>query len=376
MTGIRRATLLWAIWFAAAQVHAQNETTSIVQSSGLPGYCATTVSSSGISSSTAQGFADVEAKVPYSLDTVQPVGSVSKTLIGYALSYAVELKRVDLDDPVHWPGDSPVVNPRYPSFEISWRELATHTGSLLDDPGTYRTAYGKGRNAEVTMAAFLTAYLAPDKSRLLRKRFGDWRPGQQFEYSNLGAALVALALEKPLNIDFESFTQSYVFKPLGMKSTHWRASPSHTPDEARLYQRDENGVDQLVPEWHLVTWADGGLNSSCNDLSKWLVAILKASRGEKGMLETAAVQRMLAPQFNDSFQPEEVSDAEPNQGLFWQHKRNGGVGHTGGDPGLAAYVWLDLDANRGKVLLTNGDIEASPQALKTFKSVWMGLDPP
>jgi CubicO group peptidase (beta-lactamase class C family) len=376
MTAMRRAALLLTIGFTAAQVHAQNETATITTSSGLPGYCATSVSSSGITSSTAQGYADVDAKVPYTLDTVQPVGSVSKTLIGYALSYAVGLKRVDLDDPVRWPGDSPVVNPRFPDIQISWRELATHTSSLLDDPDTYRKAYGEGRKADVTMAAFMTDYLAPDKSRLLRKRFGTWSPGQQLEYSNLGSALVALALEKPLNIDFESFTKTYVFESLGMKSTHWRASPSHTPEEARLYQRDENGVDQLLPEWHLVTWADGGLNSSCNDLSKWLVAILKASRGEKGMLEIEAVQRMLAPQFNNSFQPKGVSDAEPNQGLFWQHKRNGGVGHTGGDPGLAAYIWLDLNANRGKVILTNGDIETSPQALTTFKSVWMGLDSP
>lgn len=374
MTGMQRAAILVAACFATAQVQAQSETAADPASSGLPGYCATTVSSAGITNSTVQGYADVEAKIPYTLDTVQPVGSISQTLIGYALSYAVQLKRIELEDPVLFPKGLSVVNPRFPDFEISWRELATHTSSLLDEEDAYRSTFGKGRTANMTMAAFMTDYLAPDKERQLRKRFSSSSPGQHYKYSNLGADLVALALQKPLNVEFEPFTKTYVFDPLGMTSTHWRAAPTHTSEEARLYQRDANGVDQPVPEWHRVTWADGGLNSSCNDLSKWLAAILKANQGEKGMLETATVQRMLAPQFNDSFQPKDVSTDEPNQGLFWQHKRTGGVGHSGSDAGLAAYIWLDLEANRGKVLLTNGDIKASEQAKATYHSVWMSLD--
>ena len=56
------------------------------RSSGLPGLCVAAVDAQGVRYSAGLGLADVERGVSYDADTVQPVGSVSKTLIGLAIA--------------------------------------------------------------------------------------------------------------------------------------------------------------------------------------------------------------------------------------------------------------------------------------------------
>ena len=57
------------------------------RSTGLPGLCVATADVHGPRFSAGFGHADVAAKQPYTPDTVQPVGSLSKTLIGLAIAY-------------------------------------------------------------------------------------------------------------------------------------------------------------------------------------------------------------------------------------------------------------------------------------------------
>ncbi|WP_204319481.1 hypothetical protein, partial [Klebsiella aerogenes] len=52
----------------------------------------------------------------------------------------------------------------------------------------------------------------------------------------------------------------------------------------------------------------------------------------------------------------------PNQGVFWQHRREGTVGHFGGDPGVSTFMAIDPKTNVGKVMLANVGGEAALRA--------------
>lgn len=46
-------------------------------------------------------------------------------------------------------------------------------------------------------------------------------PGKLFQYSNLGASIVARIVEIKSNMPFTDFTKKYIFEPLKIKNTGW-----------------------------------------------------------------------------------------------------------------------------------------------------------
>lgn len=79
------------------------------------------------------GFADVEEKKAYTVNTIQNIVSVSKTLVGIALLKAQELGKLNLDDPIQRYLPFKIVNPQFQQIPITIRQLATHTSSILDN---------------------------------------------------------------------------------------------------------------------------------------------------------------------------------------------------------------------------------------------------
>lgn len=47
----------------------------------------------------------------------------------------------------------------------------------------------------------------------------NFRPGEQFSYSNTGYTLLALIAERAAGVRFEEFADAHMFSPLGMKAT-------------------------------------------------------------------------------------------------------------------------------------------------------------
>lgn len=352
------------------------------RASGLPGLCVAAVDAQGVRYSAGLGLADVERGVSYDADTVQPVGSVSKTLIGLAIADLVTRGELDLQAPVMLPakGDGSLgfkaqalKHPMYPTEAITWRQLATHTSGLLDEGRAYDMAYVKGREAEMSMAAYVLDYLFPAAPKALEARFAQSAPGQAYAYSNLGAAGAAVGLEQQTGISFDRFTQQRLLRPMGMLSSSWHFNPELGPRNATLYAADVRSLGRRLPPYTLITYADGGLHSSCNDLARYTSALLSAYAGQSNILPNAGVRLMLSPQLDSKALPKDMPVTEPNQGLFWQIRSNGTVGHSGSDPGLTAFISLDLIAGRGRVFLANGDIGERPKAKAAFAEIWRDL---
>ncbi len=352
------------------------------RASRLPGLCVATVDVHGVRYSAGRGLADVEKRVPYDADTVQPVGSVSKTLIGLAIADLVTRGELDLQAPVLLPGKNgealsvkaqTLKHPVYPTQVITWRQLATHTSGILDEGQAYDTAYVQGRGAELSMPAFIQNYLFPTTPKALEPRFARAAPGQEYVYSNLGAAAAAVGLEQHTGVPFDSYTLQRFLRPMGMLSSSWHFNPERGPRNATLYGADAGSLGRRLPPYTLITYADGGLHSSCNDLARYTSALLRAYAGLSGTLSNAGVRLMLSPQLDSKALPTGMPVAEPNQGLFWQIRSNGTVGHSGSDPGLTAFISLDLVAGSGRVFLANGDIGERPQAKAAFARIWREL---
>lgn len=90
----------------------------------------------------AKGFcyADKDTKSPYTIQTVQPIASISKTLIAVALMKAQEMGKLHLNDNINDYLPFKIYNPNFPNENITIQQLANHTSSILDGD-TYDRTY-------------------------------------------------------------------------------------------------------------------------------------------------------------------------------------------------------------------------------------------
>ncbi len=361
--------------------------------SALPGFAVAVVSDSKLLYRHGFGLADVASRRAYTEDTLQNVGSVSKTVIGVALVKAIELGYFSLDTEIERILPFKVRNPHAPGA-ITVRHLVTHTSSIVDDEEIYGHAYtivpGADRQGplyreferastvpgrkDASLGSFLKGYLAPGGANYRKSNFAKAAPGSAYHYSNIGSALAAWLVELKSGMGFDAFTRRHIFEPLGMHATRWHAAPALAQRQASVY----NHKGQPYPRYGLVTYPDGGLTTSVSDLARFLAAMVKGFHGGAGILSKAGFTLLFDPQFAPDALPAGSPPGEPNSGVFWRIRKNGQVGHTGSDPGVTAFLFIDPASGTGRILMTNtefsgADGEDDPRVVQQFREIWSAL---
>ena len=84
----------------------------------LKGFSVAVVNENNILYENGFGYKDIDTTQLYSSSTVQPIASISKTLIGISLIKAVELNLLHLKDPINKYLPFKVINPNHPNNEI------------------------------------------------------------------------------------------------------------------------------------------------------------------------------------------------------------------------------------------------------------------
>lgn len=359
-----------------------SELRQVAAASRLPGFGVAVVTADSIWYEQGFGYANRQIQQPYQATTIQNVGSVSKTVIGVALLKAVEQGLFTLDTPINNLLPFAVQHPQAPAQPITIRQLATHTSGILDRPAAYRKAYIP-RSAAATpisqreaaasqkLAAFLRAYLSTDGREYRPANFSPEKPGNAYHYSNIGAALAAYVIEVKAGMSFAEYTRRYLFEPLGMRDSGW----FYEPDRADRYAANYKANGRPYPPYALITYPDGGLLSTPHDLALYLRAIVRGAAGRpSALLSSSSFQTLLSPQFTAPDFPTLLDPKEPNAGIFWAIRRNGQVGHTGGDPGASAFFFFDPKTGLGKIFTTNVLLESDAALPPQFSRIWQLLD--
>jgi CubicO group peptidase (beta-lactamase class C family) len=280
-------------------------------------------------------------------DTRFEAASIAKTLIATCVMQLVDEGRMQLDDDVSSHLGFPVRHPGYPR-PISLRMLLGHASSIRDRPGEVSAP------RDVPLGTYLERYLGgfrrgpADASRRSSGRleaFAARAPGTAYEYTNVGAALAAHAVEKRAGRSFEDQARERVFVPLRMAKTSYREGPL----DAVPHALRDGGQEALRPPSHAL-YPVVDLRSTPRDLARFGRAILREGEldGER-ILTAEAVRTMLTPA---------LPGVSADEALGWQLRDIGGarvVGHEGEDAGATTALFLDLEAGVGAVVLANGD---------------------
>ncbi len=350
----------------------QEDLQKIHKKNRINGFSLAIVSKDQVLFSKGFGLANTQTDMSYTPNTLQNVASVSKTLLGVALLKAQEQGKLHLDDPINEHLPFEINNPYYPLRKITIRHLATHTSTIKD------TDYYDQKAYVLTNASYLGLPILQERSEnfqsphqhetmdsYLQKLYsidGDWfgitnfmnvQPGSKYEYSNAGAALAAYVIEQATGISYDRYTQEHILKPLGMEHTGWSFDQVDMNMHCELYADKKNAL----PKYYLVTYPDGGLLTNLEDLSKFLMELIRAYHGQGSLLTAESYGELFKQQLSAQQLPSQDKDNplndEYNSGIFMGFTPNGQIGHTGSDPGVLTYMFFDPQTGFGKIFLSN-----------------------
>ena len=337
------------------------------QDDSFTGYATASIKE-GIADIRTYGFRDAKKTIAYDSTTIQPVGSVSKTVIGLAIMKAIEMGMLSLDADINTYLDFPVKNPRVQHHRpITLRHLATHTSGIRDREKAYREAYTEGNLPTESLRDYLRSYFIPGGKRYATDNFGSDAPGDAYAYSNIGAALAAYVVESATKIPFDQFTERYILQPLGMHHTHW----FYRAEDATRYSRLFDGKDKAIDPYTLTTYPDGALKTTIADLARYLQALAAGYRHQSPLLSEKSWDELFRKQFTDTHPVRNIDPKEPNSGIFFMHVKSGMIGHSGSDPGVSAMIFFDPVTGRGKVFMGNEDL--NEKNLARFRQIWESL---
>jgi CubicO group peptidase (beta-lactamase class C family) len=350
--------------------------TLLSKTADFNGFGVAIVGPSGVLYANGFGLADVAKGAPYTERTVQPIASISKTFIGLAVLKAQELGELNLDDPIAKHLPFPVFNPGHPEVPITVRHLVTHTSTILDKENYLFRAWilrdtvnlaqnlaldiGECRfsapSTAVSMEEFLRRYLAPDGEWYSDSVFADLRPGERFAYSNIGATLAALVVEKATGMAFDAFTQQHILDPLDMRSSTWHGELLADSALSLLYRTRT----EAYPRYYCATYPDGGMVTSADDFAKYMAELVRGYRGNGRILNQASYAEYFREQLAASTFVDRATGPftdEHNIGITIGFSSEGYFGHTGGDPGLFSIFFVERSTGLGRYMIVNTDME-------------------
>ena len=377
--------------FLLAQNELTEQLTKISTQTDFNGFGVAIVNENEVLYQNGFGIANLEPKQKYDENTVQNIASVSKTFIGIAILKAQELGKLQLDDPINKYLSFKVTNPYYPNIPITIRQLTTHTSSINDNEVYMKKTIVLNDTinlkqnlnidilptkfnpptAKITIKEFLKNTLDNRGKWYLKDVFLNKKPGEIYNYSNVGATLAALVLEKATGISYDKFTTEHILKPLQMNSSGWSFDSVNFSKCTNTFQDKRTPY----PFYSLNTYPDGGLLTTSKDMGNYISELLKGFLGKGTLLNKESYQEYFRPQLQaKNFIDRDTSEyGDYNIGITMTIFPSGNFGHFGGDPGLFSVIQFDKKKKTARYYIINTN-PSGPETNKYHKQINDALD--
>jgi CubicO group peptidase (beta-lactamase class C family) len=204
------------------------------------------------------GMANLEYGAPISPETIFHMASVSKQFTAFSIVLLARQGRLSLDDDIHkyltW----------FPDLKekITIRNLLNHTSGIRDQ--WQLLAIAGTRIDDVITQDQIVKVLGKQEAL-------NFRPGDEYLYSNSGFTLLAEIVRSVTGQTLRQFTDSAIFRPLGMTHTHFHDDYTEiVPNRSYSYERDDKGRYSN----DILSYSNAGATSlftNIDDMSKWIM---------------------------------------------------------------------------------------------------------
>lgn len=228
------------------------------------------------------GIADLDHGAPIGPESVFYMGSVSKHFVAAAVVLASRNTELSLDDPVRrWLPDLP----HYDGPTVTVRHLIHHTSGLRDYLSLVGLAGREPQDLRDTGEYLDLVY---------RQEGLNFLPGAEYRYSNTNYLLLSEVVRSATGSSLREFTAEHVFRPLGMRNTHFHDDHEHVVRHRAVgYARGESGF-RMVHQWNWEEIGSGGLYSSVEDLARWTRNFETERVGGEGFAERMTARGRLS----------------------------------------------------------------------------------
>lgn len=303
----------------------------------IPGAAIAIVQNDSVIFSNGYGTRVFGKNEPVDQNTIFVIASCSKAFTTSALSILVDHGKLKWDDPVikyipYFEMYDPWV-----TKEITIRDLVTHRSGLATFSGDFLWL---GSNYDIEDIINRAKFLKPVSS--FRTKYG---------YQNIMYITAAQIIKEITDTSWSDFIQAHILEKLGMinSKTSYKGmldspnfSKSHYDKKGETYIYSDLQKDNATGAI--------GINSSVNDLSKWI-------RLQLGKGKFNDQQIFTERQSNEMF-ANHMFVGNMNYGLGWFIRYVNGkkvINHGGGMPGMISDVTLVPEDNFGFVILSNHD---------------------
>ena len=309
------------------------------------------------------GISQIEQNIQLENDHLFLLASISKVITATALLQLQEQGLFSLDDKINDHLPFKVNIPGY-SSDITFQMLLTHTSGIADG-SALDGQYYYGQDSPVALDYFSENYFTPaGEFYSATENFHDFEPGSQYEYSNMGNALIGLLVQEISGMDFNAYCKQNIFAPLGMTHTFWRLDEINQTI-VQPYEFN-NGENEEIQHYTFTDYPNGGLRSTARDLFKLLSAfIMEGSLNNYQLLKLETINAMISlqiPSLNN----------EMGLHLFLLNSQQNLWGHDGGEQGVSTIMAFNPTTYAGAIILTNqSDVDLDKILLEAYQ---LGLE--
>lgn len=304
------------------------------------------------------GYKNLEDKIPLGNDDIMRIASISKSFTATSLMQLVDKGIISLDDDVSDLIGFKIRNPHHPEIPITLRMVLSHTASIRD-----KEDY------------FTLDHLNPAVYGDCVESYFEYKPGEGYNYSNMGLNLAGTILEKVSGVRFDDYVRENVIWKLGLYGGHNIDSldaskfafiynnidGQYVASEGAYRSRADEMPDYKFGYSSPIFSPTGGVKISALDLAKYMM--MHMNYGEYNgvrIISQESAKAMQTPVWIIKNEGEDqyalclkefvnyIDDEKYNTPGSYP------VGHTGGAYGLnSIMIWSPAD-NWGIVAMTNG----------------------
>jgi CubicO group peptidase (beta-lactamase class C family) len=277
------------------------------------------------------GMANLEYGLPITPSTIFHMASVSKQFTAYCIVLLAKQGKLNFDDNIR------KYLPWFPSMRdrITIRNLLNHTSGIRDQ--WQLLAISGTRLDDVITQEHIIKVLSEQRSL-------NFRPGEQYSYSNSGFTMLAEIVGKVSGRSLRQFSDSAIFRPLGMKDTHFHDDYKEiVKNRCYSYSR----VDSTNYLNDVLNFANVGATSlftNVKDMSKWIMNFYNPVAGDQNDIRQLTQKGRL----NDGTELKYAMGIGSDTYRGWRR-----YSHGGADAGYRTNVSVFPDLKMGFIVFSN-----------------------
>ncbi|MGJ1407193.1 serine hydrolase [Sphingobacterium siyangense] len=287
-------------------------------------------------------IAKTSKQLPDASKSIFEIGSVTKIFTSLLLAKEVVDGNMRLEDPISKYLPDSIPRLAWHGHPITLVQLSNHTAGFPRLPDNIFTT-------NAVPADPYSHYKVDSLFHFLKNYHVSSQTGVRFSYSNLGAGVLGVALERHSNKSFGQLVIDNICLPLGMKNTS-------LGDTDVVQGYDQKG--RPTSYWHLESLAgSGAIRSTLDDM----IIFMKAQLGFKNKL-TKAIHLTHQLTFADKYQ---------TMALGWRVKKAGSKAifhHSGGTGGFRSFVAFDDKSQKAIIILSNVALDVTTVGFSIFEN--------